>query len=77
MICVTDYEWLVVTLAMIGKLAITSSYGTVYIFSAEQFPTVIRNVALGAASTAARVGSIMAPYINLLVSTILCTTSPN
>lgn len=51
---------------MIGKLAITSSYGTVYIFSAEQFPTVIRNVALGAASTAARVGSILAPYINLL-----------
>lgn len=51
---------------MVGKMAITSSYGTVYIFSAEQFPTVIRNVALGAASTAARVGSIMAPYINLL-----------
>lgn len=61
-----DLHWLTVTLAMIGKLAITSSYGTVYIFSAEQFPTVIRNVALGAASTAARVGSILAPYINLL-----------
>lgn len=62
----SDMQWLTVTLAMVGKMAITSSYGTVYIFSAEQFPTVIRNVALGAASTAARVGSIMAPYINLL-----------
>lgn len=59
--------WLTITLAMIGKLAITSSYGTVYIFSAEQFPTVIRNVAIGASSTFARFGGILAPYINILV----------
>ncbi|XP_075216993.1 organic cation transporter isoform X2 [Lycorma delicatula] len=59
-------SWLTVTLAMIGKLAISASYGTVYIYSAEQFPTVIRNVALGACSTFARVGGILAPYINIL-----------
>lgn len=62
----TDMVWLIITLAMIGKLAITASYGTIYIFSAEQFPTVIRNVALGAASTSARVGGILAPYINIM-----------
>lgn len=62
----TDMIWLVITLAMIGKLAITASYGTIYIFSAEQFPTVIRNVALGASSTFARVGGILAPYINIM-----------
>lgn len=61
-----NMNWLVVVLAMLGKLAITASYGTIYIFSAEQFPTVIRNVGLGAASTAARVGGILAPYVNLL-----------
>ncbi|XP_018578503.1 organic cation transporter protein isoform X2 [Anoplophora glabripennis] len=61
-----DHHWLVVTLAMIGKLAITSSYGAVYIFSTEQFPTVIRNAGLGAGSTCARLGSIIAPYINLM-----------
>ncbi|KAJ8922278.1 hypothetical protein NQ315_004217 [Exocentrus adspersus] len=60
------HQWLVVTLAMIGKLAITASYGTVYIFSIEQFPTVIRNAGLGAGSTCARLGSIIAPYINLM-----------
>ncbi|XP_049803763.1 organic cation transporter protein-like isoform X1 [Schistocerca nitens] len=59
-------SWLMILLAMTGKLAITASYGTVYVFSTEQFPTVIRNVALGASSTCARVGGISAPYINLL-----------
>lgn len=57
---------LLVALAMLGKLAITASYGAIYVFSAEQFPTVVRNVGLGAASTFARFGGIAAPYFNLL-----------
>ncbi|KAH8417902.1 hypothetical protein KR222_007948, partial [Zaprionus bogoriensis] len=62
----SDMNWLIITCAMIGKLAITSSYGTVYIFTAEQFPTVVRNVGLGASSMIARVGGILAPYLKLL-----------
>lgn len=61
-----EFTWLKITFAMLGKLAITSSYGTVYILTAEQFPTVIRNVGLGAASTFARVGGILAPYVNIM-----------
>lgn len=57
----------VIVLAMMGKMAITSSYGTVYVFSAEQFPTVIRNVGIGASSTFARVGGILAPFVNITV----------
>ncbi|KAG6798133.1 organic cation transporter protein [Apis mellifera caucasica] len=58
-----DSQWLVVCLAMIGKLTITSSYGAIYVFTAEQFPTVIRNVGLGASSTFARIGGVIAPYV--------------
>ncbi|XP_017113967.1 organic cation transporter protein [Drosophila elegans] len=61
-----DLNWLIIACAMIGKLAITASYGTIYIFSAEQFPTVVRNVGLGASSMVARVGGILAPYLKLL-----------
>ncbi|KAL1517616.1 hypothetical protein ABEB36_001355 [Hypothenemus hampei] len=60
-----NMQWLTVTLAMIGKLAITASYGTIYIFSTESFPTVVRNAGLGAGSTCARVGSITAPFVNV------------
>nr|AFY98628.1 organic cation transporter 2 [Drosophila melanogaster] len=59
---------LIVACAMLGKLAITASYGTVYIFSAEQFPTVVRNVALGAASMVARISGMMAPFLNFLAT---------
>lgn len=59
-------EWLIVLLAMIGKTAITSSYGTIFILANEQFPTVIRNVGLGACLLAARIGGISAPYLILL-----------
>ncbi|XP_058804844.1 organic cation transporter protein isoform X2 [Phymastichus coffea] len=63
-----DMKILKVTFAMIAKLVITSSYGTIYVFTAEQFPTVIRNVGLGASSTFARVGGVLAPYINFLLA---------
>ena len=70
---VKEHVALLVTFSMLGKLAITSSYGTVYIFSAELFPTVVRNVGMGTASLSARIGGILCPYINMLRSNrIIC-----
>jgi MFS transporter, OCT family, solute carrier family 22 (organic cation transporter), member 4/5 len=59
-------NWLKISLAMFGKMSVTAAYGTIYIFSVEQFPTVIRNVALGACSMSARLGGVSAPYLLFL-----------
>nr|KAG5711087.1 hypothetical protein BaRGS_004731 [Batillaria attramentaria] len=56
-------QWITVVLAMAGKLGITGAFNTVWLFSSELFPTVIRNSGIGASSVFARVGGIMAPYI--------------
>lgn len=54
---------LTVTLAMIGKFLIAGTFALAYLYTAELFPTAVRNVAVGAASTFARIGSMSAPYI--------------
>ncbi|KAF5290280.1 hypothetical protein FQR65_LT11614 [Abscondita terminalis] len=61
----TDFNWATVTLAMIGKLFITSSYDVMYVLSVEQFPTTVRNAGLGLGVVCANIGSIVAPIVNL------------
>ena len=39
------------------------AFSTVYIYTAEVYPTVLRNMGIGICSSAARIGSITAPYI--------------
>lgn len=60
------YQAVITTLAMIGKFCILSTFLTIYVFTAELFPTVIRNTAVGVSSMMARIGAILAPYIVLL-----------
>ena len=50
------------------------TFAIAYLYTAELFPTPVRNVAVGAASTFARIGSMSAPYIvDLLVSILFCS----
>ncbi|XP_042633308.1 solute carrier family 22 member 6-A-like [Cyprinus carpio] len=53
-------------LAMVGKFGITASLSIVYIYSAEVFPTVIRQNGIGMGSMCARAGGVIAPIIYLL-----------
>uniref|UniRef100_A0A3P8YPT5 Major facilitator superfamily (MFS) profile domain-containing protein n=1 Tax=Esox lucius TaxID=8010 RepID=A0A3P8YPT5_ESOLU len=53
-------------LAMLGKFGITASLSIVYIYSAEVFPTVIRQSGIGMGSMCARLGGVLAPVIYLL-----------
>ena len=58
----------VLVLAFIGKSAIAGGWAAIQIFSAEKFPTLIRDIGIAACSMAARIGGIVAPQIVYLVS---------
>lgn len=53
---------------MAGKFLIASSFAIIYNYSAELFPTVVRNSALGIGSMCARLSGAMTPLITLLDS---------
>lgn len=51
-----------ILLVMLGKFGITSAFSIVYVYTAELYPTVVRNMGVGASSMASRLGSILSPY---------------
>lgn len=55
-----EYQVLLASVAMVGSGA---AFPTTYLYSGELFPTVVRNIGIGAASMAARIGPMIAPFI--------------
>lgn len=55
--------WIRPLLGCIGMFGLSASFPTVYIFSGELFPTVIRNIGVGTSSMCARIGSMLAPFV--------------
>ncbi|XP_066170698.1 solute carrier family 22 member 13-like [Sylvia atricapilla] len=61
---IPEEQSLVITvLAVIGKLTSTAAFSTSYVYSAELFPTILRQTGVGLCSTMARVAGILAPLI--------------
>ena len=58
-------------LTMAGKFGASAAFGIVFLYTAELFPTPLRNSAVGLCSTCARLGGICAPLV-----TDLGTISP-
>ncbi|XP_021479766.2 solute carrier family 22 member 4 [Oncorhynchus mykiss] len=59
----TDLPEVAVFLEMVGKFAITAAFCVVYAVTSELFPTVVRNMAMGTCSMAARIVTILSPFI--------------
>ncbi|XP_047234542.1 solute carrier family 22 member 4-like [Girardinichthys multiradiatus] len=58
-----DLPTVAVLLEMLGKFGVTAAFCVVYSVTSELFPTVIRNTAMGCCSMAARIATIISPFI--------------
>ncbi|CDQ73792.1 unnamed protein product [Oncorhynchus mykiss] len=59
----TDLPGVAIFLEMVGKFGITAAFCVVYAVTSELFPTVVRNMAMGTCAMAARIGTIISPFI--------------
>lgn len=57
-----------IALNTVGKMGCTMGFSIIYFWSAEIFPTLVRNSLMGASSMFARIGSVFAPVIADIVS---------
>ncbi|KAK6189120.1 hypothetical protein SNE40_005158 [Patella caerulea] len=57
-------------LSLVGKLGAGGAFGACFFYTPEIFPTNLRNVGLGSASIAARVGGMLGPFSRLLAQHI-------
>ncbi|XP_029698699.1 solute carrier family 22 member 13-like isoform X1 [Takifugu rubripes] len=77
-----DLPVVVTVVAVVGKYSITAAFSTAYLYTAELFPTSLRQNGLGISSMFARVGGILAPLIGLLevyhssIPMLICGTFP-
>ncbi|NXG04180.1 S22AD protein, partial [Sakesphorus luctuosus] len=58
-----DQAVAITVLAIIGKFTATATFSTSYVYTAELFPTIVRQTGVGLCSTMARVAGILAPLI--------------
>lgn len=55
-----------ILLSIFGRFCANCSYTILNLFSAEQFPTVVRGVGVGFTLVISRIGTILAPFVLLL-----------
>lgn len=65
------------TVYLIGKYSIAMVMTSVYVYTAELYPTKYRHSLFAFSSMMGRVGSIVAPLTPAFVSTYFCTCNSN
>nr|XP_002714959.1 solute carrier family 22 member 16 isoform X1 [Oryctolagus cuniculus] len=63
------YYFGVIAATIFARFFIGSTFGLVYLYTAELYPTVVRSLAMGTSNMVCRVGSILAPVALYLSST--------
>lgn len=58
-----DMQWLVTTFSMISKFSISSSNAIMPVFTAELYPTTLRNIGVGASNVTAGIALMLVPYL--------------
>ena len=59
-------DWPAVVLTLLGKMCVTFSWGVLFLYNAELFPTEVRTSGIGSASFVGRFGGMVAPWVELL-----------
>ena len=59
-------DWAVMVLTLFGKMCITFSWGVLFLYNAELFPTEVRTSGIGSASFVGRFGGMVAPWVEML-----------
>ncbi|XP_004614679.2 solute carrier family 22 member 13 [Sorex araneus] len=62
----TDLPVVITVLAVVGKFATASGFTISYVYSAELFPTVLRQTGMGLVGVFSRIGGIITPLVILL-----------
>lgn len=62
-----EYSWAVLFCFVVGKASVTIAFTSLYMHTAEQWPTSIRNSIMNTCSMIGRVGSMIAPFVVVLV----------
>ncbi|KAA0704765.1 Solute carrier family 22 member 13 [Triplophysa tibetana] len=62
----TQYPIAITVMAVIGKFSLAAAFTIVYVYTAELYPTVVRQNGVGLNSMCARIAGILAPLIGLL-----------
>ena len=69
------YNWPIVTCAMFGYFCIACSFGILWIYTSEIYPTNARNAGVGSCSFVARIGGVLSNLVGQLAETHIAIPS--
>ena len=55
--------WIISIITFLARMFINSEFSLMYLYTMEVYPTVIRAIAVGCASSMARIGAMITPYL--------------